>query len=164
MGYVTAVDHRRRVIHRTVGGSNRKYMGDGFFDWIKGAISKVLPILRPILAPVLGIAKQTLLPAAIGALESGSTAGLKQAAIQTFKQAAPGILERGTQAGLEQLQKVIPKEYGQYVQQPLKSIADSAVNMANDRIQQIQEGSGMTKKRKKKIDKLVSGSGLLKYA
>jgi triphosphoribosyl-dephospho-CoA synthetase len=127
----------------------------------------VLPFLKPILAPAAKIAKEKLLPAAIGALSSGDTAALKQAFLQTIKEATPGVLDRASQTGIQQLQQVIPHGYQATLTPALQNISQAGQQLANQKIDQWTGSSGnglrKTKARKKKIDQLVSGSGLLKY-
>ena len=159
MSFITHQFARQHIRHHAFHGSNHRFLhdqhGDGFLDWIKGIATSVLPILKPILAPAAKIAEETLLPAALGALESGSTEGLKSALIKTVKEATPGILERGSKVGLEQLHQIIPEDYRDALKPAIDQLSKSAQQVANHKLAQWTATSGQglrqTKARKKEI-------------
>lgn len=157
----------RQAISRSYVSGNGIPMihGDGVLDILKSIGSTIWGIAKPILSPVLGIAKNTLLPAITGAISSGSTDGLKEAALSTFKQAMPGIMDRASTVALDKLKSVeaLPDSVKEQLLPALGELSKAGQAKANKYIEDM--GDGMRKKRsgRKKIDKLVSGSGLFKY-
>jgi hypothetical protein len=156
---------QRNRVRRVVGlGTNHQYMrGDGFGDWLKGAFKKVVGFVKPILAPVLGIAKNVLLPSAMQAITTGDKSQLKKGLINTFKQAMPGIMDRTSQQVFKEAEN-LPESVKQYVPvTQLQDLSKFGQDVINKKVQEIKGEGVKRKKREKKLDKLVRGSGLLNY-
>lgn len=156
---------RRDRVRRVVGlGTNRLILrGDGLWDWIKGAAKKVFGFVKPILSPVLGIAKDVLLPSALQTISTGDKSHLKKGLLGTFKQAMPGIMDRTSQQIFKEAEK-LPSSVQQYIPTTaLQDLSQFGQELANKKIQDIRGEGIKKKKRERKLDQLIRGSGLLNY-
>ena len=154
---------RRDRVRRVVGlGTNRHYLrGDGLWDWVKGAAKKVFGFVKPILSPVLGIAKDVLLPSALQTFSTGDKSHLKKGLIGTFKQAMPGVMSRASDQIFKEAERL---PFQQYIPTTaLQDLSQFGQELANKKIQDIKGDGVGRKKRQRKLDKLIQGSGLLNY-
>lgn len=165
MVYLTRLDHARRARRLMVSGSNIHYMqGAGILDWLGSAASGIMNFVKLIIAPVANLAKDILLPSAVTAIQTGDMSQLKKGLVNTVKAAAPTVLEHTQKQALKAVEDHAPSAVKEVLPaDTLASLASLLTNMANKKVQEI-EGEGIKKRgRRRKIDKLVSGSGLLKY-
>lgn len=140
-------------------------VGDGILDWVKGAAGKVWDFVKGIFAPTVEKASTSLLPALTAAAANGTLNldTLKSAGLNFFKENAADTLARAGKEIVNRTEEYIPEKYRGYVKPMLEKGIDKATQLADEKIKAM-EGDGLRKRRRKKqIDKLVSGAGIFRY-